>query len=136
MKTETLRKFKKLFEAQRNGIKTNHSSIIYDDFKACADDRYDEIDQASADIEQAMRMQLKNREVIHMKKIEDALRRIDEGKFGLCAECGEDIELKRIEARPTATLCVSCKEEQERRETFSASTSYAHKVIYRSRVLT
>ncbi len=120
MKKDTLRKFKKLFEAQRNAIQGNNS-IICDDFQICPEDRYDEADQARADIEQALRMQLKNRETAHMKKVEDALRRIEEGNFGLCEECDEDIELKRLEARPTATLCVACKEDQERREILTAS---------------
>ena len=116
MKKETLKKFKKLFEAQRKAIQGNHNSIICDDFRISPDDRYDEVDQARADIEQAIRMQLKNRETAHMKKVEEALRRIEDGSYGLCEECDEDIELKRLEARPTATLCVACKEDQERSE--------------------
>ena len=121
MKKDQLRKFKKLFETQRNAIQVNHNSIICEDFRICPEDRYDEADQARADIEQAIRMQLKNREAAHIKRIEDALRRIEEGSFGLCEECDEDIELKRLEARPTATLCVACKEDQERREILTAS---------------
>lgn len=121
MKKDTLKKFKKIFETQRNAIQGNHNSIICEDFLSCPDDRYDEADQARADIEQAIRMQLKNRETAHMKRVEEALRRIEDGTFGLCEECDEDIEIKRLEARPTATLCVACKEDQERREILTAS---------------
>ena len=119
MKKETIRKFKRIFEAQRDKILFN-DKIVREDFSVCADDRYDEIDQATTDIEQSMRMRLRNRETLYIKKIDDALKRIEEGTFGECDACQEDIELRRLEARPTATLCVFCKEEQERKEVLTA----------------
>src|ERR1700760_3264090 len=115
MKKETIRKFKRIFEAQRGQILFN-DRVLREDFSVCEDDRYDEIDQATTDIEQSMRMRLRNRESLYLKKVEEALQRIEEGTFGECNSCGEDIELRRLEARPTATLCVGCKEEQERQE--------------------
>jgi DnaK suppressor protein len=119
MKKETIKKFKKIFETQRDKILFNNK-VAREDFSVCADDRYDEIDQATTDIEQSMRMRLRNRETLYIKKIDEALRRIEEGTFGECDECQEDIELRRLEARPTATLCVFCKEEQERKEILTA----------------
>jgi len=120
MKKETVRRFRRIFEAQKDRIISN-DRVLREDFSVCPDDRYDEIDQATTDIEQSMRMRLRNRETLYIKKIEEALRRIEEGTFGECEDCGEDIELRRLEARPTATLCVSCKEEQERREVLTAA---------------
>ena len=120
MRKDKVAKFKKLFEAQRRSILFN-DRVIREDFSVCSDDRYDEIDQATTDIEQSMRMRLRNREVLYIKKIEEALRRIEDGTFGECDECGEPIELRRLEARPTATLCVGCKEEQERKEVLTAA---------------
>lgn len=120
MTKERMKKFKKIFEAQRKAILFN-DRIMREDFEVCADDRYDEIDQAQTDIEQSMRMRLRNREMLYIKKVDEALVRIDEGTFGECEECGEDIELRRLEARPTATLCVGCKEEQERKEVLTAA---------------
>jgi DnaK suppressor protein len=117
MNKEKLKKFKKLFEAQRQSLLFN-DKIVREDFGVCADDRYDEIDQATTDVEQSMRMRLRNRESLYIKKVEEALRRIEAGEFGECETCGEDIEFRRLEARPTATLCVSCKEDQERQESF------------------
>ena len=119
MKKETIRKFKRIFEAQRDKILFN-DKIVREDFSVCPDDRYDEIDQATTDIEQSMRMRLRNREILYIKKIDEALKRIEEGTFGECDACQEDIELRRLEARPTATLCVFCKEEQERKEVLTA----------------
>lgn len=120
MKKEIVKKFKKIFEAQRNQILFN-DKVVREDFTVCADDRYDEIDQATVDIEQSMRMRLRNRETLYIKKVDEALRRIEDGTFGECEECGEDIEIRRLEARPTATLCVGCKEDQERKEILTAA---------------
>lgn len=120
MRKDTLKKFKRIFEAQRKTLIFN-DRIVREDFSVNADDRYDEIDQATTDIEQAMRMRLCNREALYLKKVDEALKRIEDGSFGECEECGEDIELRRLEARPTATLCVSCKEEQERKEVLTAA---------------
>ncbi|MGK5081937.1 TraR/DksA C4-type zinc finger protein [Bdellovibrionota bacterium FG-1] len=120
MTKEKMKKFKKIFEAQRKAILFN-DRIVREDFGVCSDDRYDEIDQAQTDIEQSMRMRLRNREMLYIKKVDEALCRIEEGVFGECDACGEDIEMRRLEARPTATLCVSCKEEQERKEVLTAA---------------
>jgi DnaK suppressor protein len=120
MTKEKMKKFKKIFEAQRKAILFN-DRIMREDFEVCADDRYDEIDQATTDMEQSMRMRLRNREILYIKKVDEALLRIEEGVFGECDGCGEDIEMRRLEARPTATLCVGCKEEQERKEVLTAA---------------
>lgn len=120
MRKETLKRFKRIFEDQRQKILFN-DRVLREDFSVCTDDRFDEIDQATTDVEQSMRMRLCNREILYIKKIDEAIKRIEEGSFGECEECGEDIELRRLEARPTATLCVSCKEEQEKREVLTAS---------------
>lgn len=119
MRKDVVRKFKRIFEAQRERILLN-GRIMREDFNVCPDDRFDEIDQATTDIEQSMRMRLLNRETLYIKKLDEALRRIEEGSFGECDDCGEDIEIRRLEARPTATLCVFCKEEQERKEILTA----------------
>lgn len=119
MNKKELSKFKKRFEKERQRALFN-DRVVREDFSVCEDDRYDEIDQATTDIEQSMRMRLRNREVLFLKKIDEALARIEEGTFGECDSCGEDIGLLRLEARPTATHCVSCKEEQERKETLTS----------------
>ena len=120
MRKDQLKKFKKIFENQKQSLLFN-DKVVREDFSVCDDDRYDEVDQATTDIEQSMRMRLRNRETLYLKKVEEALKRIENGDFGLCEECGLDIEIKRLEARPTATLCVACKEEEERKEILTAS---------------
>jgi DnaK suppressor protein len=115
MKTETVLKFKGMFEEQRRQILFNNQ-MLSEDFSLQKDDMLDETDMTSTEMETSMRMRLRNRETLFLKKIDEALRRISEGSFGECGECGEDIEVKRLEARPTTTMCLSCKEESERRE--------------------
>lgn len=119
MKKEVLKRFKKLFEQQKSNVLYN-DKVIREDFAVNSDDRMDDVDQASADVEQALRMRLRNREMLLVKKIDDALKRIEAGTFGLCESCENDIEIKRLEARPTATLCIACKEDEERREVLTA----------------
>jgi DnaK suppressor protein len=57
-----------------------------------------------------------SREGLYLRKIESALSRIQNGSFGQCDDCGEEIEIKRLEARPTTTSCIACKEQEEKRE--------------------
>lgn len=119
MKKADLLKFKKLFESQRDGLLYN-DKIIREDFSVQEEEKFDEVDQATTDTEQSMRMRLRNREIFYLKKVNESLLRIEEGDFGECENCGEDIEIKRLMARPTATLCLGCKEDEERREILTA----------------
>jgi DnaK suppressor protein len=80
------------------------------------DDRMDEVDQASSEYMQTFSLRLRGRERFLMDKIEIALRKIDEGVFGVCDECEEPISLPRLQARPEAPLCIQCKEAQEKEE--------------------
>lgn len=108
-------KFKTLFETEKQKL-LRSTRITSDQFTVHPEDLMDEMDFTSFEMESQMRMRLRNREALYLKKIEEALERINAGVFGLCDKCEEDIELKRLEARPTTTLCVSCKETQERSE--------------------
>ncbi|MGE4232556.1 MAG: TraR/DksA family transcriptional regulator [Bacteriovoracia bacterium] len=119
MKKDVLRRFKKLFEEQKANVLYN-DKVLRDDFQVNTDDRLDDVDQASSEMEQSLRMRLRNREMLLIKKIDEALKRIDKGTFGVCESCENDIEIKRLEARPTATLCIACKEDEERREIHTA----------------
>ena len=70
-------------------------------------------DRATQESAFGLELRTRDRERKLLKKIDQALARIDEGAYGFCEETGEEIGLKRLEARPVATLCV---EAQERRE--------------------
>lgn len=119
MKQVAMMKFKKLFEEQKAGLLYSYK-LINEDFTLNSEDLADESDLSSATLEQGMRMQLRNREALFLKKIDEALLKIQSGTFGTCECCEEDIEFSRLEVRPTANLCISCKEAEEMRETRSA----------------
>jgi DnaK suppressor protein len=115
MTREELLKFKTLFEGEKRRL-IYTQNLINEDFHFQEDDLLDTTDLTSSELERSMRMRLRNREALYMKKIEDALKRISEGTFGECQDCGKPIGIKRLLARPTADFCVLCKEEQETRE--------------------
>ena len=83
MKKTLVKKFKRIFEEQRRQILYN-DKVLRDDFNVNSDDRPDEVDQATSDTEQSMRIRLRNRERLYLKKVEEALGRIKEGIFGMC----------------------------------------------------
>jgi DnaK suppressor protein len=73
-------------------------------------------DRATQESEFSLELRTRDRERKLIRKIEEALKRIDDGSYGYCNETGEEIGVKRLEARPVATLCVEAQERRERRE--------------------
>jgi len=73
-------------------------------------------DRASQESEFTMELRTRDRERKLLKKIDEALAAIDEGEYGYCEACGVEIGIRRLEARPTATLCIDCKTLDEIRE--------------------
>ena len=116
MNKAQLKKFKGLLEAKRDEIIKKAQQTLNEDMMLDASDLPDEMDLASSEYLQSFTFRLRGREKSFLDKIEKALRKIDEGTFGICEECGEEISVKRLEARPETTLCIRCKEDQERME--------------------
>jgi len=73
-------------------------------------------DRASQESDMSLELRNRDRERKLIKKIEDTIALIDAGDYGYCDKCGVEIGLKRLEARPTATLCIDCKTLDELRE--------------------
>jgi DnaK suppressor protein len=80
------------------------------------EDLLDEVDLASSESDQNMNIRLRDRERTLLKKIDKALKKIEDSTYGTCESCGEEISAKRLEARPVTDLCIRCKEEQEKME--------------------
>lgn len=76
----------------------------------------DPSDRASQEEEFSLELRTRDRERKLIKKIEDALERLRESDFGYCEACGIEIGLRRLEARPTASLCIDCKTISEIKE--------------------
>lgn len=111
-----LKKFKTLLTEKRDEIVKKAKQTLEEDMSLDANDLPDEMDLASSEYLQSFTFRLRGREKVFLDKIEKALRKIEDGSFGTCEECSEEISVKRLEARPETTLCIRCKEDQERME--------------------
>ncbi len=112
----SLKKFRTLLIEKRGEILKKAKQTLEQDMSLDTDDLPDEMDLASSEYLQSFTFRLRGREKSFLDKIDKALKKLDEGNFGVCEECGEEISVKRLEARPETTLCIRCKEDQERLE--------------------
>ena len=106
---------KKLTEWKSEIIKTNNEALYnnsLDDNSTSAD----MVDQASSYTEKNVEMRAINRQIKLITKIDQALKKIKDGTYGYCEETGEPIGIKRLMARPIATLCISAQERHEKEE--------------------
>lgn len=76
----------------------------------------DPTDRASLESDRNFMLRIRDRENKLIKKIKKALDRIEDGSFGICESCGEDISIARLKARPVTTQCIECKTKQEAME--------------------
>ena len=96
-------------------VKTNSQAL----YNSSLDDNStsaDIVDQASSYTEKNVEMRAINRQIKLISKIDSALKRIKDGTYGFCEETGEPIGLKRLMARPVATLCIAAQEKHEKEE--------------------
>jgi DnaK suppressor protein len=113
---EEVESFRTMLKEKRDEIVRRAEQTLKEEMTLDSDDLPDEMDLASSEYLQAFTFRLRGREKNLLDKIQKALDRIDDGTFGICEECDEPISSKRLEARPETTLCIRCKEEQERVE--------------------
>jgi len=111
-----LQRFQAMLEESRQALLQSAKRTLLEESTFDTEDLPDEIDLASSEYTQSMIFRLRDREKFLLRKIERALERIREGTFGICERCEEEISIKRLEARPVTTLCIRCKEEQEKKE--------------------
>ena len=116
MKKADQNKFRALLEAKREEIMKKAKQTLTEDMALDANDLPDEMDLASSEYLQSFTFRLRGREKHFLDKIDGAIAKINDGTFGDCDECGEEISIRRLEARPETTLCIRCKEDQERHE--------------------
>ena len=111
-----LKRFKKKLEDDKKALLASARKTLTEEATFDTDDLPDEIDLASSEYTQSMVFRLRDREKFLLKKIDDAISRIEGGTYGICEICEEEISIKRLEARPVTTMCIRCKEEQEKQE--------------------
>lgn len=107
---------KEKITSERGRILSSFDGLREDELHLNNDDRFDEVDQASSDYERSQRLRFRNRDVFYKKKLEKALEKFESDEYGVCEDCDADIKFERLIARPTAELCISCKDEAEREE--------------------
>jgi len=106
---------KKLTEWKKDLVKTNNEAL----YNSSLDDNStsaDIVDQASSYTEKNVEMRAINRQIKLIAKIDSALKRIKDGTYGFCEETAEPIGIKRLMARPVATLCIAAQEKHEKEE--------------------
>ena len=106
---------KKLIEWKTEIIRSNNEALYnssLDDNSASADI----VDQASSYTEKNVEMKAINRQIKLISKIDQAIKKIENGTYGFCEETGEPIGIKRLIARPVAVLCIAAQEKHEKEE--------------------
>ncbi len=107
--------FKTILEEMKRGLSQDIDRTVHtmqDEATIFADPN----DRASQESDVSLELRNRDRERKLIKKIDETIARIDGGEYGYCESCGVEIGLKRLEARPTATLCIDCKTLDELRE--------------------
>jgi DnaK suppressor protein len=114
------------YESIREDLMRQRSALLLE-AGAVLTNRQDQVafadltDQAQVEVDRNFVLRLKEREQKLLKKIDAAVERIDNGTFGVCRECGNEIPLPRLQARPVTDLCIECKTRQEDDEKIRAT---------------
>jgi len=115
MDQNDLQYFRNQLESMLQEIQQKGQSTI-EDMSGTSQVYADPADRASQESDQFFTLRLRDRDRKLINKINAALERIDDGSYGICEMCGEDISIPRLKARPVTTLCIQCKSKQEEEE--------------------
>ncbi len=119
MKKRDQQRLKKVLLEQRDQLEGRAQKALTGEIQPDPDDFSDEMDTASSEVNLSFAGRLRDRERGLLNKINAALDKIEDGVYGECSVCGEEIGVKRLRARPVAELCIDCKAEQEKIERMS-----------------
>ena len=103
-------------EKQKKALLDEAEALIGGSVNSRGESFPDVADQATAEANHTFTLRLREREQKLLKKVEEAIKRLSDGSYGICESCEEEIGLKRLTARPVTTLCIDCKTEQEEKE--------------------
>ena len=115
MKQETMEYFRHVLHEEMRVLLDDAGKTV-SEMTADTTNFPDPNDRATQESDRNFELRIRDRERKLINKIKEALERIDEGTFGICELCGEDISEGRLKARPVTTLCIDCKMEEERKE--------------------
>jgi len=112
---EDLHYFKELLTSQLEELQRKADGTV-SDLLLLSVYSADPLDTSAMDVDRSFTLRIRDRESKLINKIKAALDRIEEGEFGECDMCGEDIGLARLRARPVTTYCIHCKTKLENQE--------------------
>jgi DnaK suppressor protein len=115
MEKKKIEYFKDLLEKRLQELLTEAGSTV-SDMTDSKEYFPDPTDRASHESDRNFVLRIRDRERKLIIKIKEALARIDDGTFGICEECGDEIGEERLHVRPVTTLCINCKTESEKKE--------------------
>ena len=107
--------FRKLLESRRREI-LDEADRAVGTMNGVEEAFADPTDRASHESDRNFLLRMRDRERKLLSKIEEAFERLEDGSYGRCEECGDDIGIERLKARPVTTFCIACKSAQEARE--------------------
>jgi DnaK suppressor protein len=109
--------FKALLNGKREELLSGAEKAVNGMSGPAAEENFpDPADRASHETDRNFLLRVKDRELKLISKVDEALKRIDDGTYGICELCGEEISEKRLEVRPVTTNCIECKTEEEEQE--------------------
>jgi len=112
LKEEDIEYFRELLTKSLEEL-LNHANVTVADMTAPKENLPDPTDRASFEADRDFMLRIRDRERKLIMKIKMALDRIENNTFGICETCGEEISVKRLEARPVTTQCIDCKTKEE-----------------------
>ncbi|MEW5909176.1 MAG: RNA polymerase-binding protein DksA [Thermodesulfobacteriota bacterium] len=112
MKKKDVEFFKKLLSERLTDLLSQVDDTV-SDMTNIKETFPDPTDRASLEADRNFMLRIRDRESKLIKKIKKALERIENGTFGICESCGEEISIKRLKARPVTTQCINCKTKEE-----------------------
>ncbi len=115
MNDEQVEHFRQLLTAWKNDLMVEVDKTVHH-MQDEAANFPDPNDRASQESDFTMELRARDRERKLIKKIDESLTKLDEGDYGFCDQCGIEIGIRRLEARPTANLCIDCKTLDEIKE--------------------
>ncbi|MFQ5736161.1 MAG: RNA polymerase-binding protein DksA [Thermodesulfobacteriota bacterium] len=113
MKKESLEHFRELLHGKLEDLLSEAGRAVSGMSESKEDNFPDPGDRASLETDRNFLLRVKDRERKLISKINEAIKRIDDGSYGICELCGEKIGEKRLEVRPVTTCCIDCKKEEE-----------------------
>ncbi len=116
MRQRELEFFRRLLESRRREILTEAGRAVGSMNSKPEEAFADPNDRATLESDRNFLLRLRDRERRLLTKIDEAFARIKDGSYGRCEECGEEIGMERLRARPVTTFCIACKSAQEERE--------------------